>query len=70
MSVIRLSSSGALRHAVAAHTAVGHCLFGVAVPYHADLMLPYLLSIAAQVLVARRAAYPQALMKPDRKGEQ
>jgi general nucleoside transport system permease protein len=33
------------------------------------LMLPYLLSIAALVLVARRAAYPQALMKAYRKGE-
>jgi hypothetical protein len=27
-------------------------------------MLPYLLSIVALVLVARKAAYPQALMKP------
>ncbi|HEY9238618.1 MAG TPA: ABC transporter permease, partial [Burkholderiaceae bacterium] len=44
-------------------------LFGVAVPYQVYLMLPYLLSIAALVLVARRAAYPQALMKPYRKGE-
>ena len=33
------------------------------------LMLPYLLSILALVLVARKAAYPQALMKPYRKGE-
>jgi simple sugar transport system permease protein len=32
-------------------------------------MLPYALSILALVLVARRAAYPQALMKPYRKGE-
>jgi len=38
-------------------------------PYQAYLMLPYLLSILALVLVARRAAYPQALMKPYRKGE-
>lgn len=44
-------------------------LFGLAVPYQVYLMLPYLLSIAALVLVARRAAYPQALMKPYRKGE-
>ena len=39
------------------------------VPYQLYLMLPYLLSILALVLVARRAAYPQALMKPYRKGE-
>jgi ABC-type uncharacterized transport system permease subunit len=38
-------------------------------PYQIYLMLPYLLSIVALVLVARRAAYPQALMKPYRKGE-
>ncbi len=47
----------------------GTGLFGVAVPYQVYLMLPYLLSIAALVLVARRAAYPQALMKAYRKGE-
>ena len=47
----------------------GTGLFGVNVPYQVYLMLPYLLSIAALVLVARRAAYPQALMKPYRKGE-
>lgn len=38
-------------------------------PYQVYLMLPYALSILALVLVARRAAYPQALMKPYRKGE-
>ena len=38
-------------------------------PYQLYLMLPYLLSILALVLVARKAAYPQALMKPYRKGE-
>ena len=38
-------------------------------PYQIYLMLPYLLSILALVLVARRASYPQALMKPYRKGE-
>nr|WP_180863132.1 ABC transporter permease [Cupriavidus pauculus] len=38
-------------------------------PYQVYLMLPYILSILALVLVARRAAYPQALMKPYRKGE-
>jgi ABC-type uncharacterized transport system permease subunit len=38
-------------------------------PYQLYLMLPYVLSILALVLVARKAAYPQALMKPYRKGE-
>jgi simple sugar transport system permease protein len=47
----------------------GSGLFGIAVPYQAYLMLPYAFSIVALVLVARRAAYPQALMKPYRKGE-
>jgi simple sugar transport system permease protein len=42
---------------------------GAALPYQVYLMLPYLLSILALVLVARRAAYPQALMQPWRKGE-
>jgi simple sugar transport system permease protein len=32
-------------------------------------MLPYLLSIGALIAVSRRAAYPQALMVPYRKGE-
>ena len=41
----------------------------VNVPYQLYLMLPYVLSIVALVLVARKAAYPQALMKPYRKGE-
>ncbi len=47
----------------------GAGLFGVSVPYQVYLMLPYILSIAALVVMARRAAYPQALMKPYRKGE-
>jgi len=38
-------------------------------PYQVYLMLPYVLSILALVLVARKASYPQALMKPYRKGE-
>lgn len=38
-------------------------------PYQVYLMLPYVLSILALALVARKAAYPQALMKPYRKGE-
>jgi ABC-type uncharacterized transport system permease subunit len=47
----------------------GGGLFGIDVPYQFYLMLPYAAAIAALVLVARRAAYPQALMKPYRKGE-
>jgi general nucleoside transport system permease protein len=42
---------------------------GTAIPYQWWLMVPYLLSIAALVLVARKAAYPQALMKPYHRGE-
>ncbi len=42
---------------------------GAVLPYQLYLMLPYLLSIVALVLVARKATYPQALMKPYRKGE-
>jgi ABC-type uncharacterized transport system permease subunit len=44
-------------------------VLGVELPYQVYLMLPYVMAIAALVLVARRAAYPQALMKPYRKGE-
>lgn len=44
-------------------------LVGGAVPYQLFLMLPYLLSILALVLVARRAAYPAALMRPYLKGQ-
>ena len=42
---------------------------GATIPYQLYLMLPYVLSILALVTMARRAAYPQALMKPYRKGE-
>jgi len=42
---------------------------GDGLPYQVYLMLPYVLSIVALILVARRAAYPQALMRPYRKGE-
>jgi simple sugar transport system permease protein len=38
-------------------------------PYQLYLMLPYVLSIVALILMARKASYPQALMKPYRKGE-
>ncbi len=47
----------------------GAGIFGFELPYQIYLMLPYLLSILALILVARRASYPQALMKPYRKGE-
>jgi simple sugar transport system permease protein len=38
-------------------------------PYQFYLMLPYLLSIVALIVASRRAATPQALMKPYIKGE-
>lgn len=44
-------------------------IVGGAVPYQLFLMLPYVLSIAALVLMSRRAAYPQALMRPYMKGQ-
>ena len=43
--------------------------FGLELPYQVYLMLPYAMAIVALVVMARRAAYPQALMKPYRKGE-
>jgi general nucleoside transport system permease protein len=42
---------------------------GNTLPYQLYLMLPYVLSILALVLVARKAAYPAALMKPYIRGE-
>jgi simple sugar transport system permease protein len=47
----------------------GGVLAQIELPYQVYLMLPYLMAIVALVLVARRASYPQALMKPWRKGE-
>lgn len=44
-------------------------LSGGVVPYQLFLMMPYVLSILALVLVARRATYPKALMVPYQKGE-
>lgn len=44
-------------------------LTGGVIPYQIFLMMPYVLSIAALVLVARRASYPKALMVPYQKGE-
>jgi simple sugar transport system permease protein len=42
---------------------------GGIVPGQVFLMLPYLLSIAALIIVARRADYPKALMIPYFKGQ-
>jgi simple sugar transport system permease protein len=39
------------------------------VPYQLFLMLPYVLSIVALIVMARRARVPQALMQPYRRGE-
>ncbi|SOC37566.1 nucleoside ABC transporter membrane protein [Rhizobium subbaraonis] len=39
------------------------------VPYQMFLMMPYILSIAALAVMARRARVPQALMQPYRRGE-
>jgi simple sugar transport system permease protein len=47
----------------------GDGVLGIELPYQLYLMLPYAMAIVALVLVARRASYPQALMKPYRKGE-
>lgn len=42
---------------------------GDVLPYQFWLMVPFILSILALIAVSRKAAYPQALMKPWRKGE-
>lgn len=42
---------------------------GAYIPYQFFLMLPYVLSIVAMVIVARRAEYPKALLKPYRRGQ-
>ena len=44
-------------------------VYGAVIPYQLFLMLPYLLSIVALIIMARRAAYPQALMRPYVKGQ-
>ncbi|WP_062013531.1 ABC transporter permease [Aureimonas sp. AU4] len=44
-------------------------VIGKAVPYQLFLMMPYLLSIAALCVTARRARVPQALMQPFLRGE-
>jgi len=42
---------------------------GSFIPYQFFLMLPYVLSIAAMVFMARKARYPKALLIPFRRGE-
>jgi simple sugar transport system permease protein len=44
-------------------------LAGNVLPYQVFLMLPYIMSILALVVISRRATYPRALMVPYRKGE-
>lgn len=45
-------------------------LIGAAfIPYQFFSMMPYLLSIAAMMIMARRAAYPKALLQPFRRGD-
>lgn len=44
-------------------------LAGAYVPYQVFLMLPFVMSIIALIVMSRRAAYPRALMVPYRKGE-
>jgi general nucleoside transport system permease protein len=44
-------------------------VIGGVVPSQIFLMMPFVLSIVALVLVARKADYPRALMKPFVKGE-
>ncbi len=36
----------------------------MSLPYQFWLMVPFVLSILALIAVSRKAAYPQALMKP------
>jgi simple sugar transport system permease protein len=42
---------------------------GVVVPYQVFLMIPYVLSIFALILMSRRAEVPAALMIPYNRGE-
>jgi general nucleoside transport system permease protein len=44
-------------------------IVGGVVPYQLFLMLPFVLSIIALIVMSRRVAYPRALMVPYRKGE-
>ena len=40
-----------------------------AIPYQFFLMMPYVFSILALIVMSRRAAYPKALLIPFRRGE-
>jgi ABC-type uncharacterized transport system permease subunit len=42
---------------------------GIAIPYQFYLMMPYIFSIIALIIMSRKAAYPKALLIPFRKGE-
>lgn len=42
---------------------------GAVIPYQFFLMLPYVMSILAMIVMARKAKYPQALLVPYRRGE-
>ncbi len=44
-------------------------LAGGEIPYQFFLMMPYLLSIAAMIIIAKRMRYPQALLQPFRRGD-
>ena len=42
---------------------------GAFIPYQFFLMLPYIMSILAMIVIARKTKYPQALLVPFRRGE-
>ncbi|MEM7461516.1 MAG: ABC transporter permease [Pseudomonadota bacterium] len=42
---------------------------GAIIPYQFFLMLPYIMSIVAMIVMARKTKYPQALLVPFRRGE-
>jgi len=42
---------------------------GAVIPYQFFLMVPYVLSILAMIIMARRARYPKALLVPFRRGD-
>ena len=44
-------------------------IFGAFIPYQFFLMLPYIMSILAMIVMARKTKYPQALLVPFRRGE-
>ncbi len=44
-------------------------LAGAVIPYQIFLMMPFVLSILALIVMSRRVAYPRALMVPYRRGE-